>query len=272
MSATDPAPGAVPPGEADETLAHADARGSVAITSQAIGPLLAAARIKTGARVLDVGCGSGRAAAAVAGQGALSWGVDIAATQLAAAVSRYPAVTFLCADAARLPFADESFDSVISNFGVPHFHDQDGFLREAFRVLRPSGVMAFTAWIDPAQADFSSTHGGTPPTGDFFRFGDGAHCRIALGNAGFEAAAIEAAHVGWRPPATEALLEVVMSGIRRAAALLNAETEQAQANIRNAVQAQIEAETQEGAFALVLPAVVVSAQKARCRPDPNLAP
>ena len=263
MSATEPAPDAAPPSEMDETLAHGDARGSVAITSQAIAPLLGAARIKAGGRVLDVGCGAGLAAAAVADQGAASWGVDNAATQVTAAARRYPAIAFVRADAAQLPFADESFDAVISNFGIPHFRDQDGFLREACRVLRPCGVMAFTAWIDPAQKEFSTADGVLPPTGEFFRFGEGAHCRIALGNAGFETVAIEAAHVVWRPPATEALIEAVMAGIVRAATLLNAETTEAQAVIRDAVRTRIETDTRDGAFALVLPAIVVSAQKTR---------
>jgi ubiquinone/menaquinone biosynthesis C-methylase UbiE len=261
MSATESAPGAVPPRGMNETVAHADARGSAAITSQAIAPLLAAARIAPGARVLDVGCGLGRAAAAAANQGASSCGVDKSATQVAAAARRFPTIAFLQADAAELPFSDESFDAVISNFGIPHFRDPDGFLREAFRVLRRGGVIAFTAWIDPTQEELSEPDGVPQATSEFFRFGEGAHCRIALANAGFKAVAIEAAHVAWRSPATDALLEAVMAGVVRAATLLNAETADAQAMIRDAVRARIEADIHDGAFALVMPAIVVSARK-----------
>ncbi len=269
MSGTESAPSEVPPREMDENLANADARGSVAITSQAIAPLLAVARITRGARILDVGCGAGRAAAAASDQGAASWGVDNAAAQVTAAAKRYPAIAFLRADAAQLPFAAESFDAVISNFGIPHFRDQDGFLREAFRVLCPCGVLAFTAWSDPAQKEFSAADGVAPPTGDFFRFGEAAHCQIALRNAGFDSVAIEVAHVAWRPPAPEALIEAVMAGIVRAAVLPNAETAEAQAVIRDAVRTRIEADTRDGAFALVLPAIVVSAKKTKPHATPT---
>jgi ubiquinone/menaquinone biosynthesis C-methylase UbiE len=242
----------------DDTVAHAYASGSAAITAQAIPALLAAVQITPGARVLDVGCGAGQAAAAAAQRGASSWGVDISETQVAAATSRYPGIDFRQADAASLPFADDSFDVVISNFGIPHFSDQDGFLAEAFRVLRPGGVIAFTAWIDPSQAAPDTE---PPPSGAFFRFGEAVHCRSALENRGFDAVAIEAGHVTWRSQATEALLEAVMGGIVRAAALLDAETPEAQAAIREGIRSRIEAEKQGGAFDLVMPTVVASARK-----------
>jgi SAM-dependent methyltransferase len=50
------------------------------------------------------------------------------------------------ADAQALPFADATFDAVVSAFGVMFFPDKPGAYREALRVLRPGGCFVFTVW------------------------------------------------------------------------------------------------------------------------------
>jgi SAM-dependent methyltransferase len=62
-----------------------------------------------------------------------------------ARVEALPA-TFRVADAEALPFADASFDVVLSSFGVMYATDQAQAARELLRVLRPGGRIALTSW------------------------------------------------------------------------------------------------------------------------------
>ena len=56
------------------------------------------------------------------------------------------AVAWQQADATRLPFADESFDAVICQFGLMFFPDKRAAVGEAWRVLRAGGVFTFNVW------------------------------------------------------------------------------------------------------------------------------
>ncbi len=55
-------------------------------------------------------------------------------------------VDFRHADAAALPFADDSFDAVVCQFGVMFFPDKDRSYREIHRVLAPGGRYLFNVW------------------------------------------------------------------------------------------------------------------------------
>jgi ubiquinone/menaquinone biosynthesis C-methylase UbiE len=94
-----------------------------------------------GKRVLELGCGPGRAASALAlRHGARVTGLDASQTMLAAARDHVPVgVELVEGRAESLPFADEAFDAVLANF-VVHLLDRPRAFAEARRVLAPGGV------------------------------------------------------------------------------------------------------------------------------------
>ena len=85
------------------------------ITGRLVEPLLDAASVGVGTRVLDVATGPGWVAAQAAERGASVVGVDVAEAMIARARSAHPGLEFRWADAHELPFADGSFDAVLGN-------------------------------------------------------------------------------------------------------------------------------------------------------------
>ena len=95
---------------------------------------------------MDIGCGEGRVTRDLTARGHKVTGVDAAPTLLAAAKEADPTGTYLVADAADLPFPDNSFDIVIGYNTFMDVPDLPGSLSEAARVLSPGGhlCMAIT--------------------------------------------------------------------------------------------------------------------------------
>jgi SAM-dependent methyltransferase len=92
-----------------------------------------------GKATLDVGCGEGRVSRDLTARGHTVTGVDAAPTLLGAAYEADPGGAYLHADAAKLPFADDSFDIVVGYNTFMDVADLAGALREASRVLAPRG-------------------------------------------------------------------------------------------------------------------------------------
>jgi SAM-dependent methyltransferase len=87
------------------------------ITVGAVGPLLDAAGVRTGMRVLDVAAGPGYVAAGADARGAHAVGIDFAADMVSEARRRYPNIEFHEGDAENLAFDTSSFDAVVCAFG-----------------------------------------------------------------------------------------------------------------------------------------------------------
>lgn len=103
------------------------------------------ANITSGQRVLDVACGTGALTVAVADRvspGGAVLGLDANPAMLAVARRKHADIEWHDGCAESLPFADASFDAVVSQFGLMFFDDRVAALREMHRVLRPGGRIA----------------------------------------------------------------------------------------------------------------------------------
>jgi SAM-dependent methyltransferase len=118
-----------------------------------------------GGRVLDVGCGAGATTVSMArrlGPKGLCLGVDVSEPLLAAARSHaateeISSAAFLQADAQTHAFDPESFDSVISRFGVMFFDDPEAAFVNLRRATRLNAKLTFVAWRSPAENPFMTT-------------------------------------------------------------------------------------------------------------------
>jgi len=101
-------------------------------------------------RVLDVATGSGNGVLIAAERGAVASGLDLTPKLLAVAAERAAAadveVDLVEGDAEALPYGDDSFDAVISMFGVMFAPDQQRAADELVRVCRPGGRIGIAAW------------------------------------------------------------------------------------------------------------------------------
>ena len=125
--------------------------------------LIEGADIREGSHVVDIACGTGvlsRAALSRTGPDGRVVGVDPAPGMLAAANELESAIDWVLCGAEALELEDESFDCVVSQFGMMFFQDRQKAAAEMFRVLRPGGSLAIAVWNsvehNPAYGDIIS--------------------------------------------------------------------------------------------------------------------
>src|SRR5205814_10130169 len=82
---------------------------------------------------------------AVGGSG-VALGIDLYVQMLRQAGRLRPSLRVAAADAVDLPFRNEAFDTVVSNFVIFHFPDYRTALFDMIRVLKTGGRLALTAW------------------------------------------------------------------------------------------------------------------------------
>ena len=123
----------------------------IGTTLQIVGESLAeAADVRAGERVLDVAAGNGNATLAAARRFAIVTSTDYVPALLEKGSQRAHAeglaVRFLEADVEDLPFADGSFDVVLSTFGAMFAPDHVRTANEMMRVLRAGGRIGMANW------------------------------------------------------------------------------------------------------------------------------
>jgi ubiquinone/menaquinone biosynthesis C-methylase UbiE len=214
------------------------------VTRCLVEPLLAAARVGAGMRVLDVATGPGHLAVAAARRGASVTGIDIAEGMLALAAERHPEVSFVRADAEALPFEDESFDAVVGAFIINHLPRPEAALAEFARVLAPGGSAAFTVWEgaprtrlvtllgEAVEAAGVQAAGELPAGPDPYRFGIESEFAKLLSGAELRdvgVATIELTHEG---DDVEELWLGLLGGSVRGAGLVEVQDEATRSRIR----------------------------------------
>jgi SAM-dependent methyltransferase len=249
---------------------YGDAFGS--LTAQTIKPLLEAAGVTSGTRVLDVATGPGGVAAAAAALGASPVGIDFSPQMVALAREQHPSLVFEEGDAESLEFADARFDAVTINFGVLHLARPDTALAEACRVLVPGGRCVFTVWANPqismgfgivlsAIERFGRMDVPLPEGPPFFRFSDADESSRSMRAIGFTDVHVEQLPLVWRLASAGALFDAFANGAVRTAALLRAQTEDALVDIHTAIVEEAAAYRHGEAIELPMAAVLTSGTK-----------
>lgn len=138
-------------------------------------------------RVLDVGCGTGKLAARVRHELAkvAVTGCDYSRGMLAQASRRDAGASLVQADALRLPFADASFDAVVSTEAFHWFPDQPAALRDFHRVLSAGGHLLVAMVNPPFEGLSSATRSLSRLAGEPLFWPTRARMRLLLERAGF---------------------------------------------------------------------------------------
>src|ERR687894_1676315 len=109
---------------------------------------------RPGQRVLDLAAGTGTSSEPFAEAGATVVPTDLSLGMLAVGKRRRPGLSFIAADALRLPYADAAFDAVTISFGLRNMEDPAAALRELHRVTRPGGTLVICEFSTPTWTPF----------------------------------------------------------------------------------------------------------------------
>jgi ubiquinone/menaquinone biosynthesis C-methylase UbiE len=239
-------------------------------TKPYVDPLLEAVRASPGVRLLDVACGPGIATSRARAAGAIATGVDFSPAMIGVARSSHPDIDFIEADATALPFDDDAFDAVISNFGVHHFEDPERSLRQFERVAKPLGRVAFTLWAAPQEnpawrvmieaVRAFGTLEVPMPAGNDSRNNVEDFAELTR-RAGFSDVRTRPVEKPWRMPGDTDLVTLFEKSTVRMGSLLKGQTSEALAAIRRRVAEVIAAHSADGVTLLQTKAHIVSASK-----------
>ena len=159
--------------------------------------------LKLGDVILDIGCGAGQTLLQLAervGPDGHVIGVDIAPLLLEIARQRTQSlgqVKLVEADAQTLDLPSKCADAAFSRFGVMSFSDPVVAFGNFYRILKPSGVLAFNCWRSLQENELdhfplAAARIQSISDASSFSFADPAHIRRTLAAAGFSDIAIQA--------------------------------------------------------------------------------
>ena len=108
------------------------------------------AKVHSNQKVLDVACGTGIVALTASRTGAEVSGIDLSPTLVERAIENakiaQASVNFCVGDVEYLPYENDYFDVVLSQFGHMFAPRSQVAIKEMLRVLKPNGVLAFSTW------------------------------------------------------------------------------------------------------------------------------
>jgi SAM-dependent methyltransferase len=235
------------------------------------GPVADAARIAVGQRVLDVACGTGVLAREVAnrvGPAGSVVGLDVNEGMLALARRKSPAIEWRRGPAEAMPFDDQQFDAVVSQFGLMFFEDQRAAIEEMARVLRPGGRLAVAVWDS-----LDNTAGYAAMTALLerlfgaevadalrapFTLGDVDELHALLADTGLTGVEVRTRTGTARFPSIQAWVYTDVKGWTLAGMLDEAQFEQLQSEAETELQAFV---TAQGAVAFRSPAHIITAAR-----------
>jgi ubiquinone/menaquinone biosynthesis C-methylase UbiE len=247
-------------------------------TSQAVQPLLDAASVAVGTRVLDIATGPGYVAGEAARRGASVVGVDVAAAMVALARPLHPGLEFQRADAQALPFEDASFDAVVGNFAILHLGRPEEAVTEFVRTLAPGGALALTVWDRPERARFIGVMldavaeaGAAPPQDvpvgpDFFRFSVDEEFDALLGEPGLEDRRVKTIAFSYQASTADEFWNGLVGGTVRMSALVLGQPEGTQRRIREAFDRRLEEYRRADGFELPVSVKLAVGRKPANRP------
>lgn len=187
--------------------------------------VLDAARIDPGDRVLDVACGTGvlaREAEVRVGPTGFVAGVDPDPGMLAVAGELAPGVEWRLGNAESIPYPDDTFDAVVSQFGLMFFTDREQAVREMLRVASPRGTLAVAVWdrlqnseAYPIEVELLERMAGTEAADALrapFVLGDQEELKTLFESAGAASVAVTTRHGTARFPSIRSMVEADLRG------------------------------------------------------------
>ena len=109
--------------------------------------LLGQVELKPGAKVLDVGCGTGALLRKIADACPINgFGIDMSEDMIEEAKRKCPEMDMRISRCEETPFEDSTFDVITTCMAYHHFSNRAGFAKEAARILKPGGCLYI---VDP---------------------------------------------------------------------------------------------------------------------------